>query len=100
MTAADGESTLTAPRTRAAPSSQGRRVAFAVLVLGLLSLLILPFFVDLIARDAPRARNGVVNFAQWGPLKAPVPLAGDWTLTWRGGPGGQRCRRSGPSATT
>ena len=88
MTALEGATTLTAPRARAARSSQGRRVGFAVLVLGLLSLLVLPFFGDLIARDAPRARNGVIRFAQWGPLKAPVPLAGDWQLSWRGGAGG------------
>src|SRR6185436_16320664 len=88
MTAADGNSTLSAPRRRAAASSQRRRVAFAVLVLGLLTLLILPFFVDVVARDAPQAKGGVVDFARWGPLKAPVPLGGDWKLSWRGGAGG------------
>ena len=88
MTALDGETALTASRARATPSSPGRRVAFAVAVLGLLSLLILPFFVDMVARDGPKARDGVVSFAQWGPLTAPVPLEGEWRLTWRGGVGG------------
>lgn len=87
MTVVDGASTSTAPRQRST-SSSGRRAGFAVLVLGLLSLLILPFFADVIAHAGPRARDGVIGFAQWGPLKAPVPLAGDWQLSWRGGPGG------------
>src|SRR5687767_3140368 len=87
MTAADGEGTLTAPR-KSVRSSQRRRLGFAVLVLGLLSLFIAPFFVDLVARDGPRAERGVIRFARSGQLNAPMPLAGEWTLSWRGGEGG------------
>ena len=88
MTALEEATALSAPRGRQARSSQGRRVAFAVLVLGLLSLLVLPFFVDPIDHAGPRAQAGVIRFDGWGPLKAPVPLAGDWQLSWRGGAGG------------
>src|SRR3954465_12764725 len=98
MTAADGNSTLSAPRRRAAASSQRRRVAFAGLGPGLLTLLILPFFVDVVARDAPQAKAGVVDFTRWGPLKAPVPLGGDWTLSSRGGGGGVGGGRGRPPA--
>ena len=71
--------------------SQGRRFLFAALVLSLLCALCSPFFMDLVARGAPKAQAGVVNFAQWGPLTAPVELSGVWKLTWRTpGPGQPR----------
>src|ERR1051325_3516055 len=60
--------------------SQRRRLAFAVAVLGLLSLLCAPFFVDLIAHGAPKARGGAISYLGWGPLDAPVELTGEWRL--------------------
>ena len=63
--------------------SPNRRFVFAVVVLGLLCALCAPFFVDLVAHDAPRARSGVVSYAGWGPLSAPVELKGEWRLVWR-----------------
>jgi adenylate cyclase len=66
----------------AAPSA-GRRLAFAAVVLGLLCALCAPFFIDLIAHDAPLARAGVVDFTHWGPLSTPVDLKGDWRVVYR-----------------
>ena len=60
----------------------GRRFALAILLLTLLAGLCSPFFIDPVARNAPQARAGVVSFAAWGPLSAPVELKGDWRLTW------------------
>jgi len=62
--------------------SPARRLALAMLLLALLCGLCAPFFIDPIAHNAPPARGGVVSFAQWGPLSAPVELKGDWRLTW------------------
>ena len=66
--------------------SPARRFIFAVVVLSLLSALCAPFFIDLVANDAPRARGGVVSYASWGPLSQPVELKGEWRLTWHTAP--------------
>ena len=52
----------------AAPASPWRRFAFAIIVLSLLAGICLPFFVDLVARDAPEARAGVADYSHWRPL--------------------------------
>ena len=57
------------PRSAASP---WRRLGFAVIVLSLLVGICLPFFVDLVARDAPEVRAGVVDYSRWGPLTKPV----------------------------
>ena len=67
-------------------ASQARRFVFAVLLLALLTGLCSPFFIDPIANGAPKARGGEISYAKWGPLKAPVRLAGDWRLVWRTAP--------------
>jgi adenylate cyclase len=54
--------------------------------MALLAALCAPFFIDLVAHDAPRARGGVMDYARWGPLNAPVQLKGDWRLVWRTAP--------------
>ncbi len=81
--ASDESSTAAAAPT---PRTSGRRLWFAVLVLGLLSLLVAPFFVDLIAHGAPRAVRGEVSYRGWGPLTAPVELTGQWRLEWKSAP--------------
>ena len=63
-----------------------RRFALAALLLTLLAGICAPFFIDPIARDAPQARGGQVDFTRWGPLTAPVELKGDWRLVWRSAP--------------
>jgi hypothetical protein len=40
-----------------------------------------PLFVDRIARDAPVAQAGEIDFAAFGPVEQPVELRGDWKLT-------------------
>jgi adenylate cyclase len=67
---------------------QLRRFVYGVLVLLLLGALCAPFFTELIAQNAPRVRAGTADYRNWGPLKSPVEIAGDWTLTWRAGPDG------------
>ncbi|TAL30812.1 MAG: GAF domain-containing protein [Phenylobacterium sp.] len=69
-------------------STPGRRLMFAVMVLSLLCLFISPFFVDVIDRNGPVAKDGVLSYAGWGPLDRPVEMEGGWSLTWRGGAGG------------
>ena len=65
------------PSDVAAPAgASGRRVGFAILVLVALCALAAPLFVDLVARNAPQARAGVVSYAHWGPLSRPVALSG------------------------
>ena len=59
-----------------------RRFTLAAVLLALLGVLFAPFFVDPIDHTSPRAANGVVSFERYGPLNAPVNLAGDWRLTW------------------
>ncbi len=66
----------------AAVASPVRRFASAALLLSLLAALCAPFFIDPVAHDAPRARDGVVSYAAWGPLSAPVELKGEWRLVW------------------
>jgi len=77
-------SSETAPQARQAVSanSPARRFALAALLLVLLAGLCAPFFADPLARDAPKARGGAVDFSRWAPLDAPMPLAGDWRFTW------------------
>ncbi|HEX7944205.1 MAG TPA: adenylate/guanylate cyclase domain-containing protein, partial [Phenylobacterium sp.] len=70
----------------AAPASPWRRFAFAIIVLSLLAGICLPFFVDLVARDAPEARAGVVDYSHWRPLTKPVELRGDWRVVWHTAP--------------
>jgi adenylate cyclase len=74
----------------AAPRAPGvsplRRFALAALLLILLGSLCAPFFIDPIARGAPKAHGGEVSFAQWGPLTAPVELKGEWRVVWRSAP--------------
>ncbi|MGZ3375611.1 MAG: adenylate/guanylate cyclase domain-containing protein [Phenylobacterium sp.] len=72
--------------TRAPAVSPLRRFALSALLLILLAGLCAPFFIDPIARNAPRVHGGEVNFASWGPLSAPVELKGDWRLVWRSAP--------------
>src|SRR3954471_22226640 len=67
-------------------ASTGRRFVFALVLLALLAGICAPFFVDPVAHDAPKARGGVVDYSQWGPLSAPVELKGDWRLVWRSAP--------------
>jgi len=74
------------PADTAAPRASGRRVGFAILVLVALCALCAPLFVDLVARDAPHARAGVVSYAGWGPLTRPVALSGEWNVEWRTAP--------------
>ena len=81
----DERAAAAAPAGRVAPRS-GRRLAFAVLVLGLLCTLCAPFFVDLIDHSAPRIRAGQVDYSAYGPLQAPVELKGDWRVAWRSAP--------------
>jgi len=80
----DDSAAQTGPMT-AAPSPV-RRIALAAIMLGLLAALCGPFFVDPIAHNAPVARGGEVSFAGWGPLTAPVQLAGQWRMVWRSAP--------------
>jgi adenylate cyclase len=79
------ESTLRRPAP-AAPTPR-RRLAFAALVLLLLSAVCAPIFVDLVAHDAPRPARGVVSYSTWGPLTRPVELRGEWRFVWLGGKG-------------
>ncbi len=83
MTSQDAASPGIAPRPTPSPL---RNFAFAFVVLALLGALCTPFFIDLVARDAPQARGGVINFTGWGPLSAPVALKGEWRLDWRSPP--------------
>ena len=59
---------------------------FAVLVLGLMLLLVAPFFVDRVARDAPRPRDGILHLGGRA-LDTPIPLNGEWRLDWRSADG-------------
>ena len=60
-----------------------RRVLFAVVVLALMLLLVAPFFVDRLARDAPTPAGGRISLAHRGMLDRPVALGGEWRLDWR-----------------
>ena len=67
-------------------ASPARRFVFAVILLTLLAGLCSPFFIDPVASGAPQARDGVISYAHWGPLSAPVRMAGDWRMVWRTAP--------------
>jgi adenylate cyclase len=60
------------------------RPLLAFIVLLALGVLLSPLFANRIAYDAPQPKDGVVSYASWGPLTAPVELGGEWTLVWRG----------------
>jgi adenylate cyclase len=83
LTSQDAASPTAAQTTAPSPL---RNFAFGLVVLALLGALCAPFFIDDIAHDAPLARAGVVSFAHWGPLSAPVELKGQWRLVWRTAP--------------
>src|SRR5689334_16619087 len=84
--ALEGVEGAESPGVAAPAGANGRRVGFAILVLVVLCALCGPLFVDLVARDAPQARAGVVSYAGWGPLTRPVALSGEWTVLWRTAP--------------
>jgi adenylate cyclase len=71
---------------KAAPAPAPRPIAYALVILALLTALCAPLFVDLMAEDSPKARAGVVSFAGWGPLDRPVELSGQWRMTWLSAP--------------
>ncbi|MBW8813561.1 MAG: GAF domain-containing protein [Caulobacterales bacterium] len=62
------------------------RLGLAILILALLCAVCAPFFVDTLDHRAPQPRAGVVSYAGWGPLTAPVELGGTWRVVWRSGP--------------
>jgi adenylate cyclase len=64
--------------------STGSRPLLAFFVLVLLGLLCAPLFVNRIAYDAPKPRDGTVSFAHWGALTTPVELGGQWMFVWQG----------------
>jgi PAS domain S-box-containing protein len=66
-----------------------RRLLFALAALVLLCGVCAPFFADLVDRDAPHARNGIVDYGKAGPLDAPAGLAGDWRIVWLSSGAGQ-----------
>ena len=73
---------------RRAPLSAGRRLLLAVLALIMMSAIIAPLFADPLDWRAPAARDGTVDFANWGALDRPVALRGQWAMTWLAGAGG------------
>ena len=74
----------TAEMEPASSNTSTGRSLLAILVLALLCGLCAPLFVDRIDEGAPKARHGAVSFACWSALDRPVPLAGQWNMTWRG----------------
>jgi adenylate cyclase len=75
-----------APSLPASAARPNRTAFFAIVVLALLTLLCAPFFVDHIDHDAPQARQGVIDYSQFGPLSAPVELKGEWRFVWHTAP--------------
>lgn len=57
---------------------------FALIVLGLMLLLVAPFFVDRLASDAPKPIAGRLTFPAGATPGRPVALDGRWRLDWRG----------------
>jgi len=78
--------------TTAASPQPLRRFLYALGVLVLLCLFCAPLYTHPVARDAPRARQGVVSFAGWRGWDRAVSLQGDWRLVWEAPslPGGPR----------
>ncbi|MET0376604.1 MAG: adenylate/guanylate cyclase domain-containing protein [Rhizorhabdus sp.] len=82
-TVASGAERRAAPRQL--PGARGR-LAFGLIVLGLMLALCAPMFVDLIASDSPVAKGGILSYRHWGRLTKPVLLDGEWRFTWLGAP--------------
>jgi PAS domain S-box-containing protein len=76
-----------APQGETQPKRRsGRRLVFALAVLGLLCLVCAPFFADLVDHRAPPVRSGVADYSSYGALKGPSELKGDWRIVWRSAP--------------
>ena len=50
-------------------------------------LLVAPYFRDRLDLRAGTVEHGVLDLTSHGPLNRPIPLNGEWRLTWLGGPG-------------
>ena len=50
-------------------------------------LLVAPYFRDRLDLQAGTVAQGVLDLTSHGPLNRPIPLNGEWRLTWLGGPG-------------
>lgn len=59
------------------------RFLFALGILTILCAICAPLFVDRIAANAPKARDGYVSFSNWTSWGGPVELGGTWRLVWR-----------------
>jgi adenylate cyclase len=70
-----------APRLR---EGQPPQLRFALFMLFVLSMVVAPFFLETVARDAPPVRNGVLDVTGLKPLDPPVALEGDWAFEWQG----------------
>ena len=59
------------------------RFLFALGILTLLSAVCAPLFIDRIAANSPKPRDGYVSFSNWTAWGGPVELGGTWRLVWR-----------------
>ena len=78
---------------RPARTARGRLV-LTLTALGLMLALVAPLFQDPVDHTAVTVRAGVADFGPFGAgadgrraMDRPIELAGDWRLTWLGGPG-------------
>jgi adenylate cyclase len=77
------------------PASQARRLGFGIIILLFLCLFTAPFYVNLVAKNAPKVEAGTISFKSFGALSSPVELNGNWTFFWRS-PIGNRAASSIP----
>ena len=64
-----------------------RRLLIGLGALIAILLLVAPYFRDRLDLGAGTVEQGVLDLTSHGPLNRPIPLNGDWGLTWLGGPG-------------
>ncbi len=64
-------------------ASRSRPVLVALGILIVLAFAAAPLFKRTIRLDAPVAEKGVIDYAAWGPMTAPVRIRGEYLMTWR-----------------
>ena len=70
--------------------SAGRRLLLALLAIASMVAIVAPLFVDPVDWGAPQARAGVIDYSGTHALNRPVPLGGEWRMTWLAGAGGPK----------
>ena len=85
-----GGATVAREPARSGDLARGPRLRFAIAVIAIMCLLMVPLFVESVDHAAPRPEAGRLDFTGYGAISAPVPLAGQWRLVWLSGAPGPR----------